>query len=75
MFLLHYLLLFRSLLRHGENDSLLAGITAAMAAYLVIMAINVTQPILLVIYIGLSAVAVGRIGALRNRREDLPKGK
>ena len=46
-----------------------------MAAYLVIMAINVTQPILLVIYIGLSAVAVGRIGALRNRREDLPKEK
>ena len=75
MFLLHYLLLFRSLLRHGENDPLLAGIAAAMAAYLVIMAINVTQPILLVIYIGLSAVAVGRIGALRNRREDLPKGK
>ena len=75
MFLLHYLLLFRSLLRHGENDPLLAGIAAAMAAYLVIMAINVTQPILLVIYIGLSAVAVGRIGALRNRREDLPKEK
>ncbi|MBQ9009485.1 MAG: O-antigen ligase family protein [Clostridia bacterium] len=68
MFLLHYLLLFHALLRYGAEDPVLIGIAVAMAGYFVIMAINVTQPILLIVYFGLSAVAVARIGFLRNKR-------
>ena len=67
MFLLHYVFLFHALIRYGEKDPLLVGIAAAMAGYFVTMAINVTQPILIAVYFGLSGAAVARIAYVRNK--------
>ncbi|MBQ7488524.1 MAG: O-antigen ligase family protein [Clostridia bacterium] len=65
-FLLHYLFVMLSLRRYAEEDPLLSGIAVAMFVYLGIMLINVTQPILLVAYFGLGAVAIARISRKRN---------
>lgn len=68
-----FISLYASLLvtvgRHMKEDPLLCGVFASLIGYLVILAINVTQPILISTYFSLSALALGRIRT--NRRKEV----
>ena len=66
-FMLHFIFVMLSLRRHAEEDPVMSGIAVSVFTYLGIMLINVTQPILLVIYFGMCAVGIARIARKRNR--------
>lgn len=60
-FAIFYLSMMISVYRSMKNDSLLCGIEGSLCAYLVIMLLNVTQPILIAAYFSLCALAIARI--------------
>lgn len=49
------------LLRHAGDDPVLCGALVSLAAYLVVMFINVTQPILIATYFSICGLAVARL--------------
>lgn len=59
-----YLFMLLTLYRCAQEDPLLCGAAASVAAYSVVLLINVTQPILLITYFSLCALALGRVGYL-----------
>ena len=61
LFLAHYLQLCTLLVRHAPEDSELTCLAAAMAAYLVVLLINVTQPILIGIFFAMSGLTIVRL--------------
>lgn len=75
-FVTFYLVTIVTVFRHMGHDPLLMGLFASLAAYLLIMLLNVTQPILIATYMSLCALALARIRTLtilRNvRGEETP---
>lgn len=67
-FLAFYAFMVRTLLRRAGEDPLLCGLFGSLAGYLIIMLINVTQPILLSTYFSICGLALARVRA-RNRKE------
>ena len=60
-FLSFYAAMVRALVRHAGEDPLLVGLLGTLAGYLVVMLINVTQPILIATYFSLCGLALARI--------------
>lgn len=60
-FLGFYIAIFSLLLRRTGDDPVLCGALAMQSAYLIIMLINVTQPILIATYFSICALAVARL--------------
>ena len=69
-FVLFYAVMLVTLYRHADRDPLLCGATASVFAYLIVILINVTQPILIITYFSLSALALGRISYIDKRRRN-----
>lgn len=67
-FAVFYGVMLYTLYRRAENDPLVCGVAASVFAYMVVMLINVTQPILIVTYFSLCALALSRITYLEKRR-------
>ena len=67
-FTVFYGVVLYTLYRRAGDDPLICGVTASVCAYLIVMLINVTQPILIVTYFALSALALSRITYLEKRR-------
>lgn len=67
-FIAFYVSMLVTVIRRAGEDPLLCGAFCSLAGYLIILAINVTQPILISTYFAICAVAVCRIQT--NRREE-----
>ncbi len=63
-FVAFYLVTVVTVLRHMGSDPLLMSLFVSMAAYSLIMLLNVTQPILIATYMSLCALALARIRTL-----------
>ena len=69
-FALFYLAMLTLLLRRSGRDPLLCGAFASVFAYSVVIALNVTQPILISTYFSICALALSRVGYLDERKEE-----
>jgi len=68
-FLALYFFVMKSLLTHADEDPILCGILSSLFSYGLIMLINVTQPILILTYLSVSALGISRLRWDRNTRE------
>lgn len=71
-FLAFYVFTLFTLLKHMGRDPLLCGLFAALVGYVIVMLLNVAQPILLSTYFPLCGLAFSRIRRLEKgaRRES-----
>lgn len=63
-----YAVMLCTLYRHAGKDPLVCGVAASVFSYLIVMLINVMQPILIVTYFSLCALALSRISYIEKRR-------
>lgn len=57
-----YVAMLVTLYRHAGRDPLICGAAASVFAYLIVMLINVTQPILIAVYFSICGLGLSRIG-------------
>lgn len=69
--IIFHLSLLRICLRYSRNDDVMCGYVAALCAYVPVALINVTQPILIVVYLSVAALAASRI-QYETRKEGPP---
>ena len=74
-FVAFYLVTIVTVYRYMGKDPLLMGLFASLAAYLLIMLLNVTQPILIATYLSLCALALARIRTLTVLRKARREGR
>ena len=66
-FLAFYVFTLFTLLKHMGRDPLLCGLFAALVGYVIVMLLNVAQPILLSTYFPLCGLAFSRIRRLEKK--------
>lgn len=64
-----YFLMLRACLRRIEGDPLLCGVFASLCGYAVIMLLGVTQPIMIMTYFSIAALAASRLNHLQRREK------
>ena len=64
-FVLFYVSMLVTLLRHAGRDPLICGTFASVFAYSIVMLINVTQPILIATYFSVCALGLSGLRAQR----------
>ena len=74
-FVAFYLVTIVTVYRYMGKDPLLMGLFASLAAYLLIMLLNVTQPILIATYLSLCALALARIRTMTVLRKARREGR
>lgn len=65
-----YAVVLTTLYRHAGRDPLVCGAAASVFAYLIVMLINVTQPILIAVYFSICGLGLSRIGYIEKRRRN-----
>ncbi len=74
-FVAFYLTVLVLLYRHCDGDAVLCTLLAAWLGYLVLLLVNVTQPILLVYFFTLSGMAMGRLREISEKSKKAEKDK